>query len=346
MNMIDILKRSLLTPEATEKLASLVGLSRVDVEKAIAGGIPAILGLLLKMTGSQGGLGQLTTILESIPGLTPEAVGDSVSSLDEAKVEKNASVLGSLLSGKGLAVALLLAKVLGIDGKAVGKLLKSLAPLILGVIADQWKQKGGTPSALNSLMSEQKSSIEAALPKGISLADLPDLGQATEAGSSLFKKLFLLAGLAAILYFAYTNGFLGKLVDNQAPADSSAASTADGQGGQGAPSASKPADVVKLTADLSKTFAGLTEVLDSVKDAITAEAAQPKLNEIDSSLAPIKAMVGSLPPEQKAAVTNLIQANLGDMTALIEKVLGLPGVSERLKPLLDSILSKITDLQS
>ncbi len=356
MNLIDILKDQFLNPANLDKLGSLVGESRETTEKAVTGGIPALLAGLMKLAGSSGGLGQLTQVLESIQGLKPEAMGDSITKLDKSAIEKGGSILGSLLGGgKSIAFAMMLAKLLGIDAKAITKILGTVAPLILGVIANQWKQKGGTPDALGRLFSEQKRSIEAALPKGLSLADIPDLGDAQaalakggEAGASLVKKIlpFVAVAAGALLLISFLRGpATGPDATEPAPGPvAGGAVDVNAKIKEAAEAQIKASGFDKISADLTSQFGLLTDSLKSVKDVASAEAALPKIQNVGSTLDTVKALVDKLPDEGKLAVAALLKDKMGDLTALIEKVLGIPGVGEKIKPALDLVLGKFKGL--
>jgi len=350
MNLIEVLIQQFGSPVALEKLASVTGLSRADLEKALKGGIPAILGVLLKLAGSQSGLGQLTGMLNSVQGLKPEVLEETIGGLDEAKVEKGASVLGSLLSGKGLAIAMLLAKVLGIDANSIGKLLKTLAPLILGLLANQWKQRGGSPTDLSRLLEEQKPNIEAALPKGLSLADIPDLGAVAGSGASMLRKLLPIAALAVLAYLAYSvlGGGKEQVGENLPSPDQVERSLAGSS--PVAPAAADPANALagfeKISGDLTNQFASLTEILNTVKDAASAETARPKIESLAAGLDTIKSLADKLPADGKAKLTSLLSGKLGELTKLIEKLLGIPGVGEKIEPALKLVLDKFGSMES
>lgn len=347
MNLIEVLIQQFGSPVALEKLASVTGLSRADLEKALKGGIPAILGVLLKLAGSQSGLGQLTGMLNSVQGLKPEVLEETIGGLDEAKVEKGASVLGSLLSGKGLAIAMLLAKVLGIDANSIGKLLKTLAPLILGLLANQWKQRGGSPTDLSRLLEEQKPNIEAALPKGLSLADIPDLGASSRFSDTM--KVILVAVSLTIAYRVYSDWAGSGKADAKLPsADDVAKITAPAVGNT--PAAADPANALagfeKISGDLTNQFASLTEILNTVKDAASAETARPKIESLAAGLDTIKSLADKLPADGKAKLTSLLSGKLGELTKLIEKLLGIPGVGEKIEPALKLVLDKFGSMES
>ena len=351
MNLVDVLKDQLLKSANLDKLGSLVGESRETTEKALSGGLPAMLAALLKLAGSAGGLGQLTQVLQSIQGLTPEALDNSIGSLDKTAADKGGSLLGSLLgNGKAIAFAMMLAKLLGIDAKAITKILGTIAPLILGVIANQWKQQGGTSDALGRLFSDQKSNIESALPKGLALADIPDLGDAAakagEAGSSMVKQLlpFIVAAAAALLLWSMLKGSGGGTEPAASAPVTGAAVNVEEKIRQAAEATIKATGYEKIEADLKNHVGLLTETLSSVKDAATAETALPKLHEVGTSLDSVKALVEKLPDEGKSAIAALLKGKTGELSALIEKILGLPGVGEKIKPAVEAVMAKLKQL--
>ena len=61
-----------------------------------------------------------------------------------------------------------------------------------------------------------------------------------------------------------------------------------------------------------------------------------------SKLDTLKALWDKLPDAGKSAVTKIVVDHLGQLKDVVTKVLAIPGVSEKLKPVLDTILSKLT----
>jgi archaellum component FlaC len=96
--------------------------------------------------------------------------------------------------------------------------------------------------------------------------------------------------------------------------------------------------------DLTDTFSKLTETLSGVKDASSAEAALPKLQELDNKLDSAKATMQKLAGAGKAALSALVKTSEGKLKELIEKVLAIPGVGEKVKEVAGSIITKLTDL--
>lgn len=84
-------------------------------------------------------------------------------------------------------------------------------------------------------------------------------------------------------------------------------------------------------------FKDLTGLLDGIKDADTATAAVPKLEDQYSVLEKMIAGTKDLPEAAQSAVGAVVKEAQGALTSKITEVLGLPGVGDILKPILDKI---------
>src|SRR5262249_44657416 len=90
--------------------------------------------------------------------------------------EMGGKLLGSLLGGGALGnLVNALTKFSGLAPGASKGLLSYLAPLILGMIANQFKNRALTPQGLSSLFAEQKPHIAEAIPSGFPVGDLTRL---------------------------------------------------------------------------------------------------------------------------------------------------------------------------
>jgi hypothetical protein len=103
-------------------------------------------------------------------------------------------------------------------------------------------------------------------------------------------------------------------------------------------------DVTKFSTELTDTFSKLTETLTSVKDAATAETALPKLQEIDAKLDSAKTRIGELGDAGKATIRELVKSAQAKLRELVDKVLAIPGVGEKLKPIVDTVMAKLGEL--
>jgi hypothetical protein len=230
--------------------------------------------------------------------------------------------------------------------------------------------KGKTPDAsgLLSLFADNKSAIASAIPSGLSLANIPGLGNASEAARSTataagrtvgraaetateaaspLKYLLPLLGLAAVL------GGLWWFF-NQAPAVVSPAVKPPVVAIPNVPEVTMPAipavpaipaipaEALKLGGDLTGWFTSLTGSLGGITDAATAEAALPKLKDAATQLESAKSVFDTLPAAGKSSVLSIITSNLGVIKDLIAKVASIPGVGDLVKPFTDPILNTLT----
>ena len=101
-------------------------------------------------------------------------------------------------------------------------------------------------------------------------------------------------------------------------------------------------DPAKLGTDLTSVFTSLTDILGGVKDVPTAQAAAPKLTDLTPKLDGLKSLWDKVPAAGKSALTKIAADHLGKLKELVAKVLAIPGVSEKLKPILDILLAKLT----
>lgn len=184
-------------------------------------------------------------------------------------------------------------------------------------------------------------------------------GQAADAGSDFIGKLLPLAlGALALLAGLY---FLTRPAADKVDAVKEAAGKAAGQaaqmGTQVAEEAKKAAanagkavegaveDATAALGEAGDAFLGnakgmfkdLTGLLDGIKDADTATAAAPKLEEQYSVLEKMIAGTKDLPEAAQSAVGAVVKEASGALTSKITDILGLPGVADILKPILDKI---------
>ena len=83
---------------------------------------------------------------------------------------------------------------------------------------------------------------------------------------------------------------------------------------------------VNLGQEVTGVFESATAALNDVTDAASAEAALPRLTEINTNLDRLGGLVGQLPAEGKSALAALINGALPELEALIARVSEIPGV--------------------
>lgn len=358
MNLVDLIK-SQITPDMIGKLAGQLGTSETQAKSAVGAAVPTLLSAL---AGSASQAGGAQKMLSALSGLG--SMGDMLSG---ASADKGSGLLSSLLGGGTVSgIVSLLSKFLGLGGDPTTKLLGYLAPMVLGGVMSSFKGKTPDAAGLLSLFADNKSAIASAIPSGLSLANIPGLGNASEAvrstaaaagrtvgraaetateAASPLKYLLPLLGLAAVL---------GGLwwVFNQAPAVKAPVVVTPRVPEVTMPTVPAipnvpaipaiPAEALKLGTDLTGWFTSLTGSLGGITDAATAEAALPKLKDAASQLESAKSVFDTLPAPGKSSVLSIITSNLGGLKDLIAKIASIPGVGDLVKPFTDPILNTLT----
>ncbi len=351
MNIVDLIKEQL-SGDLLGKLGSALGQNQATTTKAATAAVPSLLSILMGLASSPGGTEKLLSALKHFDANSLGTVLNSLRTGNVTEVQgKGGDLLGSLLGGGTLAsVVGALSKFAGIDSTSLKGLMGTLLPLILGVISSQFKNKPLTGQGLSSFFQEQKSNITAAMPAGLSLGDIPGLAGVRSAASQAASAVPAASGLPSWLIPAAVVALLalagGWYYFNQV------AEVPPVQEAAGAPKgavATNPKMVPELpvpdvVGDLTKLYTSATETLNKIKDVPTAEAAVPTLDVFAGTLDRLKPLVQNLPEAAKTALSALQSKNLGTFKDLVAKVLAIPGVSEKLKPILDGLVTKLSAL--
>lgn len=344
------------------KLGSLLNADEDSVNYATSAAVPALLAGLSSLASSGDGAKKATSVLSE---LGSSGIGDILGLLssDANAVESRGSNLLASLFGDNMLTNLagMLGKSSGLTGGIVRKLLTLLAPVVLGKVASAWQNKGGTAQALTNLMSEQRANINAAMPAGFSLADIPGWSTGTkaptpqvaadryattkvaEAPSSLARWAvpLLLAALGLFLVWDFmkpranetasvdrTESTPEKVVVHKPITDS--------------PSAA--ADISQVDSDLRGIFTKAGEVFAEIKDASSAATARPKLEELEKQIDGMKSLVTRLPSAGLTTVREMADTSLATLKDKAKKTFEAPGLPAEIKSLIETILQKLAEL--
>jgi hypothetical protein len=367
MNIVDVIK-SQLSGEVLAKLGSLVGENEDKTKAAVGAAVPGLLSVLASLASSGGGDKLINALKQADTG-SSGSFGDVLSGQAGQVAEKGGSLLDILLGSSSLPVLIsILSKFSGLAAGPLKSLLSYLAPLILATIAKQLTGKSLTSQTLSSFFAEQMPHINAALPPGLSLSNIPGftttaaaarpVASPAPAGSSgLPGWLLPLVGLGllgALAWYFFGNHVAEvkpvdetTVVAKPAPAPAPAVVKHDETQpvvAPGVPKVDLPplTDPAKLGTDLTSVFNSLTDILGGVKDVPSAETAAPKLTDLTPKLDGLKAVWDKVPAAGKTAITKIATDHIGKLKELVTKVLAIPGVSDKLKPVLDILLAKLT----
>jgi hypothetical protein len=130
MNLVSIVMQ-FLTPDLIGRLAAMLGVGKLVIQKATGASIPAILAGLGGLAGQGGGAGK---IVDAISKPDPNILGTIASTIgaqgQRALATTGTNILGSLLGGSTLsALTAALTKYAGLNQTSAGNLIGTLALL-------------------------------------------------------------------------------------------------------------------------------------------------------------------------------------------------------------------------
>jgi hypothetical protein len=98
---------------------------------------------------------------------------------------------------------------------------------------------------------------------------------------------------------------------------------------------------VDLGQEIGTTVSDATSALEGITDKASAEAALPSLQAVQTKLDKLGGTVDQLPQQAKEALASLLDDSLPELKDLANKVEGIEGASEVVKPTLDGIMTKL-----
>jgi hypothetical protein len=377
-NLIAVLEQLLGSNDVLSRIGSLIGLSPERSRSAIGAVVPAILAALVSLVQKPGGRDQLAAAVRNQdPGVLDNLSAMLGSGRQNSLVDSGSSLLTSLLGDSKVgALSGAIAKFAGLNQGSATSLLGALAPVVLGALGREQRAQGLDAQGLAGLLNDQKGSIAQALPAGLAselgstglldgIADRLGEGMSTTAraaraeaartasvapsttagstvtgrpstsgGGSWLRWLIGLLLLALLAWLAWQY-LLRDRVEEEAVAPATPPATV------GEPAQNLVVDDVNLGQEVTSVFESATAALNGVTDAASAEAALPRLSEIDANLDRLGGLAGRLPAEGKSALAALINGALPELEALIARVSDLPGVGVIIRPAANGLVEKL-----
>ena len=99
------------------------------------------------------------------------------------KTLDGAGILGHLLGGRQSAVEQGVSKASGLDSAQAGKLLASLAPIVMGALGKMKREKGLDATGLAGMLDTERQDLEARLPQKPAGGGLMDMLDSDDDGS-------------------------------------------------------------------------------------------------------------------------------------------------------------------
>ncbi|WP_457581601.1 DUF937 domain-containing protein [Ensifer canadensis] len=361
----------MLTPDMIARIASALGLDSSKVQSAVAAAVPAVLAGLTGVAAQPGGAQKIADTAKQQSGSLDNLMGMLAGGDQASLAQSGSQIISSLFGAKdGSALATAVGGVSGMDQRASGSLLATLAPLVMGGLA---QQSGGDLSAngIAGLLASQKDNIAAALPSGVrdllgGTGLLGSLGASAQTAAASASQAASQAARSAAATASTVGGAGQRAAAAAAPASSRnwlywviAALVIAGvlfylfgrPNEQVAPEAGTPEQSLTVGGldvgqQVKDGMASLQTTLTGVTDAASATAALPKLEDVSSQLDKVSGVAGQLSAGQKAALTALITPMMPTLNGLFDKVLAIPGVSDILKPTIDALKTKLTALST
>jgi predicted negative regulator of RcsB-dependent stress response len=98
---------------------------------------------------------------------------------------------------------------------------------------------------------------------------------------------------------------------------------------------------VDLGKEVGTSVSDTVGALEGITDKASAEAALPDLKAVGTKLDGLSGKVEKLPQEAKASLASLLGDSLPELQDLVNKIEGMQGVGEVVKPTLDGIMTKL-----
>jgi hypothetical protein len=352
---MDIMKMvsGAVTPMIAGKLAGTLGVPESAVRKIMTLGVPVILASLLRKGSTAGGVDAIGAALGGLgkgqlDGLGKAALGDA-SQLTTA-AQGGSDMLGSLLGvGAAGGLAKTLAGYAGVDEKAATPLLGLAGSAALGGLKTAADDQGLDAAGVMRLLDTQRDQINAAIPADLGrllsssglLPQAADVASATRAAASptttptasggMMKWIIGLGALVVAGWLA--SQFFGGNAVPEVPV----ASVTD---------AANPlmVDGVDIGESVQGILTNLTGTLAGVTNAETASAAVTALTDADTALGGIQTAASALGGEGSTALQGLIGTALPALRTTIDGLLADSAIGPVIKPVIDSILAKLTTL--
>jgi hypothetical protein len=378
-NLVSVVMQ-FLTPDMIAKIASALGLERAVAQKAVGGGVPALLWSLADLASAPNGARQLSGVVSQQQPVSPESLKSLMEGSGQKTFAETGSSMLSGLFGSGTldTMAQTIGKFAGVDGGVGKSLLGMLGPLVLGALGQQQRSAGLDASGLASLLGSQKDQIAAAIPSGLadqlSAAGLIDraaggprsgaaaasaagsriasasertvtgAGQAASAttNAAMSRWPYWLAALVVLGGLAwYALGRQGSETVAELPRP---ATTQPAAGTVGLAPSDMTIGGVNLANQVNSSVGTLRSVLPTITDAASAQAALPKLRDATAQLNEVSNLATKLTPEGKSALAKLVAAATPTINQMCDKVLDTPGVGDIAKPAINELRGRLDTL--
>jgi hypothetical protein len=355
LNLVDLVKDQLGGGVLT-RLAETLGTSQPSASTAVNAAVPALLAAFGSTASTPDGARRLASELDRVDDRAVDSLPQALGGGGLSLAALGTSLLGNLFgSGTLASLASVLSRFAGLDSGKTASLLGVLAPLVLGLLKRRTQGQG--VEGVTRLLASQQQNILNAMPSGLSTA------------------LAGVAGLSGVTEWA--RGTVGSAYQTGRAGVYEAAGTARAGAAVGTSAlrwvlpllavvivagvlwwwlAGRPTTVTAppigtdrvavLTGQVSDFFRSATDTFTGIKDTAAAEAALPKLRGLSSQLDALRGAMDQLPTDAKARIIALCKDGASKLMPAINSAMALPGVSDRIQPIVDEIRANLTAVVS
>jgi hypothetical protein len=369
-NIIEVIKDHL-GDNFADAAAGVTGLGAEQTRRTVGAAIPAVLAGILGATATPAGSSAFASALRTqdpdlLSNLSAMLSGGNRQSL----INSGISILTSLLGeGKLSGLVNALSSFGGINQGAGKALLGLLTPVVIGALGQQQRAGNLSVDGLARMLEGQRGNIAAALPSNLSTSLqstglLDGLGDATRAvtGGVAAAGRTAASGAAAAaaaqsarrgstwMMYAVGLGVLALVIwgvsryVGTAPVEQAAQQASDTATQVAGTAESMMVGDVDVGKEFTTFSEGLTQAMKDVKDEATAKAALPKLTELTATLDTLTPLVAKLPEAAKTAFAETVKTTIAGLQTEVDRVSAISGVSDAIKPALDTLKGKLEAL--
>jgi hypothetical protein len=351
LNLVELVKNQL-AGGVLAKLPELLGTNQTTANTAVNAAVPTLLAALGSTAGSRDGARDLRSTLDSFDASVLDNLPQALSGGGKPLLDMGTNLLGSLFgSGTVSSLGGVLTRFAGLDSGKGASLLSLLAPIVLGIL--KRRTQGMGVEGLSRLLEGQKQNLVAAMPSGLSsalegiqgLGGVADwahgtVGSADQAGGTAASDV---AGTARASMAARPSA-LRWVLPVLALVIVAALLWWWGSGMRGPERTATVNQLASLTGQVNDFFLSATNTLGGIKDAVSAEAAVPKLRELSTKLDSIRVMMDQLPADARTNLVALVKEANARLTPVMDSLLATPAVGDNIKPLLDDLRRKLNGM--
>jgi hypothetical protein len=140
------------------EIARQLGADQRATGNAITAALPVLLGALQRNASDPRGADALTNALRR--DHDGSVLDDLTGFIGKAQSGPGAAILGHVLGGRQQAVQQNLGRATGLDAGAIGKLLVTLAPMVMGALGKQQRQANLDAGGIADLLGQERSRLE------------------------------------------------------------------------------------------------------------------------------------------------------------------------------------------